>query len=242
MKQALLYVCLAILLFSCTTRQEKMELLTEDYPPLTFAIGDSVTGFATEVVREMQYQMRVRYPIYLMDWDEAYQKALSTPNVVIFTVERTPEREDKFHWIGPLGKNTTSFYVRNDSLVTIANLEEAKRLRAIATTTNWFNEQYLQQNGFTNLLSSASPTDNIRQLMDGSASATILSDLTARSIITKAGYEATDLIPALKVMETEYYIGVSKMTNQKTVDKWMQAFEEIKKDGTLERLKTRWML
>jgi polar amino acid transport system substrate-binding protein len=242
MKQLLVVVFLAMLLFSCAPRQEKMELLTEDYPPLTFAIGDSVTGFATEVVREMEYQMRVRNPIYLMDWDEAYNKALSTPNVVIFTIEKTPAREDKFHWIGPLGKNITSFYVRSDTTTTIASLDEAKKLKAIATTTDWFTEQHLKDSGFTNLVSSANPSDNIRQVMDGSVSATILTDITSKSIITKAGFNPSDLKPVLNVLETEYYIGISKATSQKIVDKWRKAFDEIKADGSINDLKKRWML
>jgi len=227
---------------SLRQKQEPLELVTEEYPPLTFAQGDSVTGFGTEVVSDLMRELRVRYPIRLMKWDEAFERAKTTPNVVIFTLERTPDREDQFHWIGPLGKNKSHFYVKNDSLTVISSLEDAKRLNTIATTTGWFSEKNLMENGFNNLSSTPDPLDGIKAVMEGRADAIVLTDITALNLIKQAGYSSLDLIPAFQLMETEYYIGISKQTRGKTVEKWRQAFEAISAKGNVENLRARWML
>ncbi len=44
-------------------------LLTEDYPPITYAGADGqITGLATDVVREIMKRLGVDYQIRLMKW------------------------------------------------------------------------------------------------------------------------------------------------------------------------------
>lgn len=242
MRNAILILCLVVVLFmaACQKSVPAMQILTEEYPPISFASGDSVSGYATDVVRAMQTKLGSSDPITLTKWDEAYNKALKTENVMLFSMEQTPQRKDLFHWIGPLGDNASSFYVRKDSQLSLANPDEAKKLQGVATTASWFTEQFLKDNGFTNLISTSTPQENIALVMDGKAEATILTNLTAASIITDAGYAADDLKPILEVMKTKYYIAISKATPTKTVEKWQKAFGELSADGSLEKLRSKW--
>jgi len=43
-------------------------------------------------------------------------------------MEKTPEREGKFHFIGPLGENVSSFYALRESDISVPDLEAAKKL------------------------------------------------------------------------------------------------------------------
>lgn len=237
-----LFVMLSIfILVSCAHKPAPMTLVTENYPPLTYMEGDVVTGYGTEVVKAMQSELNSCDPIAMLPWDAAYEKAINDSNVVIFTMERTPARENLFNWIGPLGSNKSSFYVRKDSNLTIKSLEDAKKLKAIATTAGWFTEQYLKKQNFPNLISSEKPTDNVKQIMDGSADAAIFTDVTVKDIIKQAGCQPEDLIPIFEVMTTDYYIGISRKTDPEIVGKWDKAFESIKANGTLDALKQKWL-
>jgi len=243
MRLALLVLVLALLLctFSCAHKSPALKLVTEDYPPLTYAVNDTVTGFGTEVVKAIQQEVKSKDKITIMNWDEAYQTALNEPNVVIFTMEKTPEREKLFNWVGPLGTNTTYFYVKKDSKLKITGIDDAKALKSIATTSNWFNEQYLKDNGFTNLKSSLKPTDNVKQVMSGEAEMSVFTDLTVNQIVQQAGFEPGSLIPVFEVLKTDFYIGISKQTSPEVVDAWTKAFSKIQQDGTLEKLKSTWL-
>ncbi|WP_414718884.1 substrate-binding periplasmic protein [Sulfuricella sp.] len=143
------------------------QLVTEEYPPVTFMRDGKPSGFVTDMVREIAARQGIPDNIRLTSWKNAYNMALLHPKVVLFSAERTPERESLFQWVGPVGKNSAILYAKKGSGIRINSLEEAKAIAAIATTTNWFTEQHLKREGFKNLFSSPDPRSNVRQLMNG---------------------------------------------------------------------------
>ena len=243
MKYIVFVMLLTLLMdtFSCAQKPPVLKLVTEDYPPLTYAVGDSVMGFGAEVVKAIQAEVKSSDKIKIMDWSTAYNTALNEPNVIIFTMEKTPERDTSFYWVGPLGKNKTYLYAKADTTLVIRSLEEAKFLKTIATTTDWFSEKYLQKNGFTNLISNYKPTDAVKLIMSGDADAAVFTDLTVNQIVRQAGYEPGALVPVFELLDTDFYIGISKLTDKKIVDKWTKAFEKIKQEGTLTRLQNKFL-
>lgn len=214
----------------------ELTMLTEEYPPVTFMKDGKVAGFVADIVREIVARQGIRDTIRLTSWDEAYNAALKTPNVVLFSTERTDKREKLFQWVGPVGKNSAIFYVKKGSVIKIRSLQEAKRLTAIATTTDWFTEQYLKNKGFTNLVSSPLPTTNVKQLMDGSVQASIFTDITVPEIVKKAGYNMDDLEPVFLVSKTYFYIAISLGTPAEVVAKWQSILDGMKADGTFEKI------
>jgi polar amino acid transport system substrate-binding protein len=235
---------LCFLVFSgcvCSTNKNvkgisEVQMLTEEYPPVTFMKDGKVTGFVTDVVREIIARQGIPDRIRLTSWDEAYKTALSNPNVVLFSTERTEKREKLFQWVGPVGKNSAIFYAKKGSGIRITSMEDAKKLSAIATTTDWFTEQYLKGIGFTNLVSSPLPGTNVKQLMSGEVQITVFTDITVPEIVKNAGYSMDDLEPVFTVSNTYFYIAVSLGTPPDTVKKWQSALDSLKADGTFERI------
>ncbi|MFA6295928.1 MAG: transporter substrate-binding domain-containing protein [Patescibacteria group bacterium] len=219
-----------------SVKNTKLTLLTEEYPPITYEKDGKITGIATEVVEEIMKKLDVNYDIKLLKWSDAYAKALDNPNTVLFSTERTKEREHLFNWVGPLGKNTTYFYAPADSTLQINNLADAKKAGNIATCSSWFTEQYLKDQGFNNLQSSIDPKKNITQLINKDADLSIFTDMTVGNLAQSAGYSLTDIKPIYKVMETQFYIAMSKGTSTAIVRDWQKAFDKIKNDGTLAKI------
>ncbi|MGM0516828.1 MAG: substrate-binding periplasmic protein [Pseudomonadota bacterium] len=217
-----------------------VQLVTEDYPPLTYREGDEVTGFVTDVVREITDRLEITAPIRLTTWENAYEMARIHPDVVLFSAERTPEREELFHWVGPVGSNNAILYGKAGTDLTLGSLADARQVETIATTSNWFTEQYLEEAGFTNLTSNPAPVDAVRMVMEGDAALTILTDSTAPAIVEQAGYTMADLQPLLTVMTTDYYIAISRDTAETTVRQWQEALSALKDDGTLDTIRQRY--
>lgn len=241
LKIIIMITCLMVLI-ACSLSKNQMIILTEEYPPLSYTENDSIKGYAYDIVQLIQDEMNTHYPIQVLKWNEAYKTALSKENVVIFTLEKTHEREDLFYWIGPIGSNTTSFYTRNDNTFKVNNLYDLKNLKSIATTTDWYSEQFLKKEGFSNLMSLPNPEDNVKMLMKAKVDATLLSDLTAPFIIKRASYTTTDLKQVYTLMESSFYIGISRKTNYRLVKKWENAFMKIKAQGLIDTLAYQWQL
>jgi ABC-type amino acid transport substrate-binding protein len=237
-----LILALVVLTGSVHATQKNVEgtsglrMLTEEYPPVTFMKDGKVTGFVTDVVREIVSRQGISDTIRLTSWDEAYNAALNAPNVVLFSAERTEKREKLFQWVGPVGKNSAIFYAKKGSGMKLKSLEEAKKLATIATTTNWFTEQYLKSKGFTNLVSSPLPTTNVRQLMEGDVQLSVFTDITIPEIVKKAGYSMDDLEPVFPVSNTYFYIAMSRGTPVELVRRWQSVLDEMKADGTFEKI------
>lgn len=218
------------------TGSSEIQLLTEEYPPVTFMKEGKVTGFVTDIVREIIARQGIPDRIRLTSWDKAYNEALNNPNVVLFSAERTEKRENLFQWVGPVGKNSAIFYARKGSGIRIKSLEEAKKIKAIATTTNWFTEQYLKDKGFTNLVSSPLPTTAVKQLMNGEVQIAVFTDITIPEIAKNAGYRMDDLEPVFTVSNTYFYIAVSRGTPVEMVKKWQSSLDGLKADGTFAKI------
>jgi polar amino acid transport system substrate-binding protein len=212
------------------------QLVTEEYPPVTFLKDGKPLGLVTDLVREIAARQGIPDNIRLTSWKNAYNMALLYPKVVLFSAERTPERESLFKWVGPVGKNSAILYARKGSGIRISRLDEARNVAAIGTTTNWFTEQHLQREGFSNLLSSPDPRANVRQLMNGEVQLSVFTDITIAEIVRQAGYSMSDLEPVFTVGRTYFYIALSRDTPAEVVDAWQSTLDRLKQDGTFERI------
>jgi polar amino acid transport system substrate-binding protein len=214
----------------------RMYLVTEEYPPITFMQEGRPGGFVTDMVRQIAMEIGISDSVELTSWKNAYNLALLHPNVVLFSAERTQARDSLFQWVGPVGQNAAILYARGDADVDVQTLEEARNLDAIATTTDWFTEQFLRDEGFENLVSSPDPADSVRRLIDGEVNLAIFTDITVADIVGRAGYSMADLKPVLVVSQTDFYIALSMGTEPEMVERWRSALSELKEDGRFERI------
>lgn len=217
------------------------QLVTEEYPPVTFMKDGKPSGFVTDIVREIAARQNIPDTIRLTSWKNAYNMALLHPKVVLFSAERTPERETLFQWVGPVGQNSAMLYARKGAGIRINSLDEAKAIRPIATTTNWFTEQHLIREGFENLRSSPDPRENVRQLMKGEVQLSIFTDITIPEIVREAGYRMDDLEPVFTVLQTDFYIAVSSDTPAEVARAWQSTLDSMKRDGSFEKIYRRYL-
>jgi len=213
-----------------------LQLMTEEYPPVTFMKDGKPSGFVTDLVREIAARQGISNNVRLTSWKNAYNLTLLHPNVVLFSTERTPGRENLFQWVGPVGKNSAIFYAKKGSGISISSLEDAKKIAAIATTTNWFTEQYLKSKGFMNLVSSPLPEASVKQLMNGEVQISVFTDITIPEIVKNAGYSMDDLEPIFNISNTYFYIAISLGTPPEMVQKWQSVLNDLKSDGTFEKI------
>ncbi|NLZ14927.1 MAG: transporter substrate-binding domain-containing protein, partial [Thermotogaceae bacterium] len=215
----------------------QLTLLTEEYPPVTYA-GENgkPTGFVTRIVEEALRRNGLEEEPILVPWSIGYELASHLPGILLFSMDQTPQREGLFEWIGPVGRNTAYLYARSDSDVSIENLGSAKSVSSIATTKNWWTEQLLQEKGFTNLRSSLHPSENVRQLINGEVTLAIFTDLTVQSLVEETGYTMDRIRPLFEVQSNYFYIAASKGTDPTIVYNLQKTLDTMKQDGCFETI------
>ncbi len=219
-----------------------LQVYTEQYPPLTFrnSFGE-ITGFGSDIVYEILRRNQLYYDIRLTFWSIGYELALNNPNVCLFTMDRTAIRENQFQWVGPIGTNTTWFFTKAGSGITIGSLEDARKLASVGTVSSWFSTQYLQGLGFTNLVSDRDPGVMAKKLMNGEISAFVCSDVTFPDILKEAGYLYSDVVPGFSLMASDYYVAFSNSTPVTVVNQWQSTLTSMKADGTYDAIFRKWL-
>jgi polar amino acid transport system substrate-binding protein len=220
---------------------DKLQIYTEQYPPLTFrnSFGE-ITGFGTDIVNEIMKRNGSFSEIKLSLWGNGYELALHNPNFCLFTMDRTDLREDLFNWVGPIGTNTTFFYTKAGSGITINSLAEAQQLNAVGTVSSWFSDQYLRDHGFTNIVSDGDPAVMVDKLLSGEIDAFVCTSVTFPDILKSLGYQYSEVTPEFPLMASDYYIAFSKNTPVSVVNEWQQALDAAKSDGTYTAIQRKW--
>lgn len=221
---------------------QNINLLTEEYPPISFLGKDGrPAGLAVEVVDEIQRRLGTQKTIQIKPWARAYREANLVGNTILFSVAHTEMRQPLFQWVGPIFRMTGSFYTRKHSEITFHNLDDLHRLDRIGTVRDSFEDQLLKQKGFSNLEPSVSQARNLKKLISGRVDVVAATNLTIAQFSKIAGVPMSDIKANFNFIEVDNYIVFSKDIAPNIVECWSNTFDDIKNDGTLRRIKDKWL-
>lgn len=214
-----------------------LTLLTENDPPSQFVGPDGeLTGYTVELVRALQRTLGSRDEIKIVPWARGYQMVQSEPNVALFLMARTAERNNLFQWVGPVLALEYGLYGKADTKLRLASLEDAKRVHSIGVYRDDVRDQILSKAGLGNLDRINNNIANVQKLMSGRIDLYASSSLTYGVEATEAGFQPGDLKLVLPFQQTQLYIAMSKGTPEGVVQSWNAALKKLRQDGSWQKL------
>lgn len=245
-KRSLILGLLAIFSLSASAQEPsissyyKVTLLTENFPPYNmsitgkqFALEDGITGIASDVVREMFSRAQINYTMTLLyPWDRIYKTALEKSDYGIFVTARTPEREQLFKWVGPIGPDDWVLLAKHDSKITLKTLDEAKKYKVGAYKGDAMAED-LTKRGFTPHLE-LRDQENAKNLVSGTIDLWATGDPAGRYLASQAGIK--DLKTVLRYSHDDLYLALNKQTPDEVVQKLQASLEQMRKEGKLQEI------
>jgi polar amino acid transport system substrate-binding protein len=105
---------------------------TEQMPPYNYKENGTLQGISVdlpEVVTERMGAKVSRTEVHLVPWTEGYQAVLTQNNTVLFSMARTPERENLFKWAGPFTTMDFVVFAPMSSNIVISSPEEFDQYR-----------------------------------------------------------------------------------------------------------------
>ena len=108
-----------------------LTLYTEDLPPYNMTQNGHVTGISSELIATALDGLQIGFTMRLVSWQRAYHEALTDPNSCVYSTVRTPEREELFQWIGPIGGDALGAFVLPDSTIQAHSLADLRGLRTV---------------------------------------------------------------------------------------------------------------
>ena len=225
-----LVLCLSCLLgFSSAVVAQSLTILTEDDPPAQYLDANGeLAGFTVELVREIQKRVGNNDKIQVVPWARAYRMIETEPNVVVFLMSRTAERNELFNWVGPVMETEFGLYAQAKSTLRLASLEEAKAVKRIGVYRGDVRDQILSNAGFTNLERTYTIVQNVKMLMAGRIDLYAGSSSGYGLDAERAGYKASDLKLVLPFHKSQLYIAMSRQMPMASVDKWNDSVGAIR--------------
>lgn len=206
-----------------------ISVVTEQAYPLQYSENNKVVGEATELVHAVLKASNVDYDISLLPWARAYQRALSEPNTLIYSIARTEQREQKFKWIGTV-TTLDYFLVALDTLeleqpITLDSLKKLK----IGVRRNSATHQYLEKQGFNNLYLVSNPGQNINMLNSKRIDLFPANYTHFKQSCLRLAVDCENLRPVFKLegVSTSLYFAFSNATDDALVDRVRQAYLQV---------------
>lgn len=219
----------------------ELHLLTEEAPPTSFSRDGELQGLAVDVVRALIERTGDAGKIELLPWTRGYHLAQNQPNTAVFSTVRTPEREHKFQWVGPLLIGTTSFYSLKSRNLRFDNLQQAAESGPLAVPKQWYTFETLSARGFKNLYGVASSKNMVTMLKHGRVQLIATEDLTLKDELASGGLQPEQVQAHLPFMRSAYYIAFSLQTDTALVERWRRALDDMHKDGSFAQIFRRWL-
>ena len=223
---------------------QTIRIVTEEYPPYNYTNNEGkITGFSTEVVEAVLKKLNYQYNIESFPWARTYMIAQKEENTLIYSIVRTKEREQLFKWVGvvaPFDVYLYSLKERND--IAINKLDDAKRYKTL-TTLNDILDKYLSIQGFTDehIDNTAQNEVNFEKLLRNRGDLWPVGELTANYYVLKKGMNPDDILKKqlhLKDASNDgLYMAFSLYTEDKIVDEFRHALQEIKDEGIYNKIK-----
>jgi polar amino acid transport system substrate-binding protein len=226
---------------------DEIRIVTEELPPYNMTQDGRLTGMSTEVVQAVLKEVGVQAGIQSMPWARAYDIALNSENVLIYSITRTAQREKLFKWVGVIVPTRWYLFSRPGSNIHLDNLDDARKYQ-IATVNEDAGEQYLVSHGFAigkNLQSSNKYEHNYEKLKLGRVDLWISIELNALYLIRQAGDDPDRTVErALNMpgLGGEYGLNMafSLRTPDALVERFRKGLETIRKNGTYDAILRKW--
>lgn len=222
---------------------QKLRVVTEEYLPYNYLEDGKIKGMSTEVIFAVLEEAKIPYDIKIHPWVKAYDIALKEPNVLIYSIGRTPEREKLFKWVGEIAPCKVYFYSLTQKKLVINSLNDAKKYK-IATIENDFREQYLLKNGFLmdkQLERCYSNEYSVKKLLAGRLDLVPENDIVLSYLLKREGKTMKDVKRQMMIQELsskDLYMALSVGTSDEILHKLQKALETVKKNGTYNKILT----
>lgn len=228
---------------ACTapTTSSQLRIITENYPPYNFVDkNNNVTGQSTEIIQAILEKTGTQANIEVMPLSQGLTIAEKGPNVAIYSINRTPQRENLFKWVGPIGFYEQAFYAKKGTataaqLLFYSKLEDAKKVAKIGVYQGDAGAQFLASQGFTNLDYSATDSEALKKLMAGTVQLWLGNKDGLAITAEQAGVDPNDLVemPGV-VIQADLYIAFSKDVPDTTVTNWQNALDALKQEKDID--------
>ena len=204
---------------------------TEQLPPFNYIENDKVIGSSTRLLEALLAKSGhtiAQGKINLVPWSRGYHEALTTKNTILYSMARTPEREELFKWVGPMNKLTIGLIAKKASRV-VVNKPECLNNYTVAVMHDTASESILKNLGMKseNMERFSNPLAQIKKLHEGRVDAMAFGVEGMYQMLTTAGIDPSLYETVYVLKQSDLYFAFHKETDDALIEKLNEVLKTI---------------
>ncbi|HEY9105991.1 MAG TPA: transporter substrate-binding domain-containing protein [Roseateles sp.] len=216
-----------------------LEWVAGDLPPFAWRASGVAQGYAQELAQQMAQQLGRPGEVSYYPWARAVRMVERGDHFGIFPLARTPDREKRFQWLVPL---MTVRY----ALVTLASerrlsLAELRPLRVGVLRGSPIISN-LRAEHFTKIVEGTDYKDLLRMLIAGTLDVIYAGAPMLGAAMDAYGHPRSRFTTHQTLGAAELYMAASAGLSAEEAQRWQRAYQQLEKDGSVERLRRRYGL
>ncbi len=221
-------------------------IIAEQMPPYNYMGAKGPTGISTEILQALLTRLDLHWPIEFMTWTVGYHIALREPNILLYSMLRTADRENLFQWVGPLFTDKMNIYRKGGRTeVNISSIKDALSYR-IGVVEDNFEHHYFSDQGLAvgqQLFPVEQQDQNFQALLDERVDLIALTASQATQHIQAKGYKASQFEPVLEMKDIsgDIYMVFSLETDSAYVQQFSKTLHELKNSAAYSKILQKWL-
>lgn len=223
--------------------ERKLRVITEEWAPFNFTENGVLKGFSVEVLQNILESLNLKIPIEIYPSMRVRSLLSTATETVMITMLRTPEREEKYKWIGPLGDGEIYFYKKSGNPLEVSSLSDAKKVNRIGCRHGGLVLDSLKSAGFTNLDPTSTDGESVyrKLLLDRCDLAISDTPLGVKYLLRKMNYPANALVQTpVKLVGAPLYIACSTDISDIEIARWQKALDGMKASGLFAEIQKKY--
>lgn len=213
---------------------QNVVVLNIQWQPYYYKDHRRISGFARDIVDKVTKHARVSAEFGFDVWSRVYQEGMDTPNTIIAGVGRRPDRENLFHWIGPINKKQNIYaYGLKSSDTNVQSINDVGDYLT-AVERNMYYHDFMIQMGFENQTYAVSDVSSlIKLLMVGRVDFILLEKERMEVEFARLGYNLDDIEAKALAFSAQSYMTLSKSSDEELAKKLKNSYTLLQKAGEI---------
>lgn len=230
-----LTISLVLLSLSQSTFAQTLRVVCAEIAPFCFVENGVNQGYVYEIGQEILRRLELQSRIEMQPLARSLQTIQKNSRVISLWVGRIPEREETVRWLTPVVTDDFHMFTLRGK-AKADTIDEARRLRAIASTVAGANLVAAQNLSLFRIEATSSEESNVKKLLAGRVDGWIATKSTAEYSIARHGLDRSELVRGIKLADYTAYIAASTDIDERTANDWVQTFEAMRNDGYIGRI------
>ncbi|MEQ8391224.1 MAG: transporter substrate-binding domain-containing protein [Thalassospira sp.] len=215
---------------------QNVALLTEDYPPYNFIESDELRGVGADVVQAMANAIGYHKRMEVLPWKRVMLRLEDEAEIGVFSMTRTPQREEMYAWVGPIVKARVGLYQLTERRSLVHSVQGLRYVEAIGVQAGGAHEQALLEYGFENLEPIFNQGSGIQMLAVGRIDLLVSSDIELFEQLKKTELTLDELELVYSFGSGDLYLAFSKQTSVSALTAWQAAYDHIVENGQFDMI------